>query len=442
MPPTLSRRQGRQTGSRRQRGYLLLMMTGVAVLVLVSLFVRSLSTAALQNKRNATTAAALAQAKEALIGYAVARRSSNASLPESLTWRPGELPCPDRDNDGDAETSCSAGEIGRVPWRSLGLTPPLGGAAETIWYALAGRFRNRNMNNNPINSGTRGDLVVYAADGVTVLANDVVFVLFAAGAPLAGQSRSTATAVCPYDAANKAENLCPNNYLDTADPDGAGPAPVRSNAAEGGPFIAPAQSSLFNDQLLYVRTADFIRRIEQSVIRETVTWLQAYFAANGKLPFPASASDPLCLDGPTPATTCLASSAVCSGRFPESAAAINGSLPEPDFAPPLTDPSRAWFINEQWSAYIVYATGTSRLPAPIAPTVAPAGCGPSVTLNSLARSAIIVMPGARPVSMVWPSATLADYLEDPANQDAWSTSPGFQDFVSPSAISNDQILSF
>lgn len=423
---------------RRPRGYVLLLVTAAVAVALVSMLVGSLNSAAVRNRRAEVSAAALAQAREALIGYALARRSSTGA-PNA---RPGELPCPDRDDDGDDDGSCSAGEIGRLPWRSLGLAPPIDGSGELIWYALAGAFRNRNMNNNPINSGTRGNLVVYGGDGVGVLADDVVFVLFAAGPPLAGQDRSAATAVCPYDGASKAANRCPDNYLEAGDPDGAGPAPVRSNAVQGGPFIATVDNALFNDRLLYVRTDEFIRRVEHGVGSEARQWLLAYQASNAKLPFPADGSDALCIDGPVPATPCVASSAVCSGRFPESAAAINGGAPEPEFSPPLTDPSRVWFINEQWSAYMAYATGTALLPAPVAPTTPPAGCAASVTLDAAARGAVVVMPGSRPAALTWPSTNLATYLEDAANQDAWSTAPGFQDFVSPTGASNDRILAF
>jgi hypothetical protein len=79
------------------------------------------------------TAAAMVQARDALVGWSVAR--SPIVGPPSA--RPGELPCPDIDNSGTDAGGCAAGAIGRVPWRSLGIAEPKDGAGETLWYAIA-----------------------------------------------------------------------------------------------------------------------------------------------------------------------------------------------------------------------------------------------------------------------------------------------------------------
>src|SRR5690606_16409670 len=64
-------------------------------------------------ERDKRSAAALAQARDALIGRAAADST-----------RPGSLPCPDIDNDGDAESPVTYGGvcpsyIGRFPWKTL-----------------------------------------------------------------------------------------------------------------------------------------------------------------------------------------------------------------------------------------------------------------------------------------------------------------------------------
>src|SRR5688500_17568137 len=64
-----------------------------------------------------STADALAAAKAALIGYAVSRGDATTAGQA----RPGDLPCPDTDNDGRQNLPCNAGALGRIPWRDLGI---------------------------------------------------------------------------------------------------------------------------------------------------------------------------------------------------------------------------------------------------------------------------------------------------------------------------------
>src|SRR4051794_9167178 len=93
----------------------------VAVVMLAAVFAAALalhaSTRSLVAERDRLSERALAQAREALIAYAV-DHAINASV------GPGYLPCPDLDNDGWAESTCGSlagdsgqGErLGRLPW--------------------------------------------------------------------------------------------------------------------------------------------------------------------------------------------------------------------------------------------------------------------------------------------------------------------------------------
>jgi hypothetical protein len=95
-----------------QAAIILLLLVGLGVIALVY----GLATPAKESiERDKRTAAALAQAKEALIGFAAGIDLSAAGTP-----RPGDLPCPDFDNDGTADTPCGA-VVGRLPWQRLGL---------------------------------------------------------------------------------------------------------------------------------------------------------------------------------------------------------------------------------------------------------------------------------------------------------------------------------
>ncbi|MGH8731302.1 MAG: hypothetical protein ACREVF_06270, partial [Burkholderiales bacterium] len=159
-----------------------------------------------QNQSQQRTTDALAQAREALIGWSV-QRTSSVLLPNA---RPGELPCPDINPlDGFEDGSCAAGAIGRVPWKTLGIPEPKDDAGETLWYAVAGPFRIWSLNGTVINSDARGDLTVYQDSTASAITTKAVAVLFTAGAALGTQNRDpVATALCPTTGTSIALNLC------------------------------------------------------------------------------------------------------------------------------------------------------------------------------------------------------------------------------------------
>src|SRR5215813_8083879 len=98
----------RAAGQRGQAMLLSVLLLGVGVSAIVFSFVTPAKTAIESDKK---TAAALKQARDALIGRAAADQTI-----------PGSLPCPDTDDDGSAElfagNQCPA-YLGRLPWRTL-----------------------------------------------------------------------------------------------------------------------------------------------------------------------------------------------------------------------------------------------------------------------------------------------------------------------------------
>ena len=227
---------------------------------------------ALAAQKSAETDAVLAQVKQALIGFA-ASPPSNATNTE----RPGELPCPDMNNDGFGDGSCVAGAIGRVPWKTLGIPEPQDGNGGTLWYAIAGPFRNKNMSAAPINSDTLGNLSVYLGSSATVLTSQAVAVLLAPGPAVGTQDRGTSIAACSTTGTSIARNLCAANYLEST---GGG-----NNAQTGGPFIQAASSATFNDRVLAITNADLMPAVEQRVARAMMTLLEAYYNAVGVYPW-------------------------------------------------------------------------------------------------------------------------------------------------------------
>lgn len=288
-------------------------------------------------RRNRETAETYARVKQALIGWAVGR-------PLTGSVRPGELPCPDMNNDGLTDVNCVAGAIGRVPWKTLGIPEPKDAAGETLWYAIAGPFRDFTNNTNPIHSDTKGNLTVYQDSTASAVTTQAIAVLFAPGETLGAQDRDTvATALCPTTGTTIARNLCAANYLETA-------ATV-NNSTTNGPFISALSSNTFNDKVMAIATADLMPLVEQVVAREALKFLVSYKAAAGVYPW-ADCSSGNSDYGDN------------RGRIP-----IDAPYPQPwGYGGSLTPPG--WFSNRgatnfNWAWVIHYAVGRNFLEWPV-----------------------------------------------------------------------------
>lgn len=136
---------------------------------------------------------ALAQARDALIGYAATYRDRN---PDEAF---GYLPCPDTNNDGVAEPSCGVANetmVGRLPWKTLGLPPLADGSGECLWYVVAGVAKN-NPKTDILNWDTPGAFIVQDASAV-LLAGSAIHdrpwaAVIAPGPAIGNQSRPSAS---------------------------------------------------------------------------------------------------------------------------------------------------------------------------------------------------------------------------------------------------------
>src|SRR5688572_26507790 len=244
----------------RQRGFalmLVLLLVSVGLGAAVFSFINSNATTL---ARDQITVDALNSVKTALIAYAVSAA------------RPGEFPCPDFNQPGNALSGVQNGTcggagvaLGRVPWKTLGIPEPKDSSGETLWYAVATPFRRTQPGSLPINSDTRGNLTVFSADGVTPLTSEAVAVVFAPGPALGGQTRGGANQTV---AANYLETSSGINNADTVAPTG--------------PFIAGRlrvpNNPNYNDRLLYITTREFIPAVEMRVGKEIIAALDGYRA--------------------------------------------------------------------------------------------------------------------------------------------------------------------
>lgn len=185
----------------RERGVALLILLAVLGLVAVFVLIGRLGGNRLQNERDPITETALAQAKEALIGYAATYRDTH---PNEVF---GYLPCPDTnaisETAGSAAGNCGPmgnTAVGRLPYRTLGLPDLRDSSGNCLWYAVSGRFKN-NPPQVQLNWDTPGSITLLDNDG-TVIAGDsdghlgVAAVVFAPGPPIAGQIRSASSIPC------------------------------------------------------------------------------------------------------------------------------------------------------------------------------------------------------------------------------------------------------
>ncbi|MBK7357420.1 hypothetical protein [Propionivibrio sp.] len=99
----------------RQRGVALLLVLFVVITLGLAFFFRPTDTSSANSVRERLTEDSLAQAKDALIGFAATYRDTH---PNQVF---GYLPCTDTDNDGVADT-CGLKDVslaGRLPWKTL-----------------------------------------------------------------------------------------------------------------------------------------------------------------------------------------------------------------------------------------------------------------------------------------------------------------------------------
>lgn len=243
------------TGNRAaQRGAALLIFVFIVSIAALSAFLTQLNSTTLSTQRDKITSDALAQAKESLIGRAAAD-----------TNRPGSLPCPDTNDDGTADGP-SGGicpkYIGRLPWKTLGLTELLDGNGDRLWYALSSGLRD-DSTAQPINSNSPTPLEL-SLDGTS----DIAAIIFSPGPPLPTQSGRPSNVVA--------------DYLDGDNTDG-------DTAYVSG----PPSSSLNDKALAITRNSLFSvvnRRILSDLKGDDATGLGKYYIANGSN-YPVNGAD-------------------------------------------------------------------------------------------------------------------------------------------------------
>jgi hypothetical protein len=252
-------------GARNQRGFALIAVLSLAVLISAYLITTLLNPtrSELIREREQRSMDALRQAKTALIAYAASEQWQK-SLGQTSD-QPGGLPCPDIDDSGNSAGALCTGSssrIGRLPWKSIGAADLRDASGERLWYAVSSNFYKNAA--NVVNSDTPGLLAITGSAPAT----DVVAVVIAPGDALSGQDRI----------ANH------NNYA----------AYLEGVSLVGADYMFNSISlstGTANDRLLPITRADLMAVVEPVVAdrieRDVKPLIQTYFSQWGAYPFPA-----------------------------------------------------------------------------------------------------------------------------------------------------------
>ncbi len=267
---------------KKQQGFVAILILVVVSLTAVGFIFNLMNLSSFKEMHVNKTGQALVQAKEALIGFSV----GNASMP-------GALPCPDTNNDGISDP-CSAGtSIGRLPWKTLGMSDIRDADGECLWYALSPVFRNtlsvstRGNTQPALNSATAGSITVFNEQGVAlpVPVNKVIALIIAPSISLSSQSRTNlGSTVC-------GGNNTASNYLDSSNGiNNATGNRVGNNLS----FIMGKLGSSFNDQLIYITQEDLYKPLRKRIAKEimgnfgVIKGLSKYYQVNTQYPCPAT----------------------------------------------------------------------------------------------------------------------------------------------------------
>lgn len=260
--PAREERQARQCFAchARQKGIALMVMLTLLTMWGLSLFVGQFSASQLSGIRIRVSAAALTEAKQALIGNTTSKQSLISA---------GYLDLPDFGKpafgtitEGQASGTSSVKDlsvIGKIPWRTLGTIPLRDQHGECLWYAVSGRFK-KTPPTDTLNWDTRGQIDVIDSNGV-VIATDLAGLLIAPGAALGKQNRALgdpAYTQCGgnYDA---------RNYLDVYDIADAISSEINYFGGSPDHNVAPDSSNKrfvmaandhYNDSFLFITVDD------------------------------------------------------------------------------------------------------------------------------------------------------------------------------------------
>lgn len=220
--------------------------------------------------RRADSARVLDEAKQALLGFVASQAATDSN--------PGRLPCPEApayfgttnaglsQNDYQVNSAnpvggyCGSGTVvGRLPWRTLGMSKPLDGYGETLWYVISPGFAMPSYGGSlSINSDTAAGLTV---NGVSASA---VALIIAPGAAMTVQSATDCTARVQTRSSETAASPTAPDLRDYLECENA-------TSPADATFFTTGASTSFNDQVVSVSQAELFDAVEPVVAKRIET---------------------------------------------------------------------------------------------------------------------------------------------------------------------------
>lgn len=357
---------------RTQQGAALLVLTMIIALIASAAMIQYFNQANIRQLKIQKTQQSLAVAKQALLAYSTENLNAGTNCNFNCA-RPGDLPCPDVNNDGNAEIACNTqtSRIGRLPWKTLGIDDIRDGAGERLWYAVSERFKN-NTRVLPLNSDTLGTISLKNAKGHLI--NDA-----------ANGTGLVAVIIAPNEILTRADNLQqnrsasnmnnPQHFLDIATNEDN--ADFVENSANGFTLGTLSQGGSINDTIMSITKNEINTVTETRVLaeameamlnhlckRETDTKINANTNIKNRtcvnpttsafLPDPALVTDVSCLGTATIANSaCSADNSVNLGRI---SVGGNANWTSKDANSILRgNAENNWFQQNGWREMIFYA---------------------------------------------------------------------------------------
>jgi hypothetical protein len=217
---------------RSDRGFALVAFLALFAAGVLYYVVSTLSPQIIDTYRTRKTQEAMAQARDALLGYALQYREQQIAAGTNNAMY-GYLPLPDLGTTHNNNYVSCTGEgcdainfsgnaigatvIGRFPWRLFGTEPIRDGHGECLWMMISGSHQ-RILKSTPMNWDVPGQIDVVVANGGNTLSsilNSVhdrpVAVIFSPGPPLPNQHRDN---LGTDDVTECGGNYNVENYLD------------------------------------------------------------------------------------------------------------------------------------------------------------------------------------------------------------------------------------
>lgn len=404
----------------QQQGVVLIALLTLIVLIFSALSLKQLNNAELKQLKLDKSRLVLAEAKQALIAYAA--NDLNATNCGTNCPRPGDLPCPDLNNNGEAEASCNTqnSRLGRLPWKTLGLNDLKDGDGESLWYAVSARYKN-NPRVLPLNSNTTGSISLRNTSGLLINdasnSNGLVALVIAPHANLIRSDGQQQTRT-------QVNQLDPSHYLDIAF--GEDNASFTEDATDG--FIAGEiiqnDQLVVNDLVLPISTAQIQSVMQKRVLSEVMQAMLQFFC-NGQmqtstrqclanndtfLPAPAAINNTNCLsNADLSLNDCVADDSQNIGRIPNARPDPNDPtnnlvIWESVNAQSILRGAQAnnWFQQNGWRELILYA------PAPACTDSTTNGCEvteqfltlnnsltPNAAPSDLSKQLVLISAGSR-----------------------------------------------